>query len=108
MKIALDAMGGDNAPKSNILGVKKFLNSNPNVRVILVGDGVGKVLFILYFSFPLIMFVLDLIGNPNENINIIKQLIKKQIKENAALFWQGTQENLQAIKPSVKPLIVKL
>ena len=38
MKIALDAMGGDNAPKSNILGVKKFLNSNPNVRVILVGD----------------------------------------------------------------------
>ena len=38
MKIALDAMGGDNAPKSNILGVKKFLNSNSNVRVILVGD----------------------------------------------------------------------
>ena len=38
MKIALDAMGGDNAPKSNILGVKKFLKNNPDVSVILVGD----------------------------------------------------------------------
>jgi glycerol-3-phosphate acyltransferase PlsX len=37
MIIALDVMGGDNAPKSNILGVKRFLNSNPNVKVILVG-----------------------------------------------------------------------
>ena len=37
MIIALDVMGGDNAPKSNILGAKKFLNSNPNVKVILVG-----------------------------------------------------------------------
>ena len=40
MKIALDVMGGDNAPKSNILGVKKFLKNNPtlDIEIILVGD----------------------------------------------------------------------
>jgi len=40
MKIALDVMGGDNAPTSNILGVKRFLNNNPSldINIILVGD----------------------------------------------------------------------
>ena len=40
MKIALDVMGGDNAPSSNILGVKRFLNNNPpsDIKIILVGD----------------------------------------------------------------------
>ena len=38
MKIALDVMGGDNAPQSNILGAKTFLDSNKNTSLILVGD----------------------------------------------------------------------
>ena len=40
MKIALDVMGGDNAPTSNILGVKRFLNNKPppDIKIILVGD----------------------------------------------------------------------
>ena len=38
MKIALDVMGGDNAPQSNIIGAKKFLQSNKNTSLILVGD----------------------------------------------------------------------
>ena len=38
MKIALDVMGGDNAPQSNILGAKKFLESNKDVSLVLVGD----------------------------------------------------------------------
>ena len=38
MKIALDVMGGDNAPDSNILGAKKFLESDKNTSLILVGD----------------------------------------------------------------------
>ena len=38
MKIALDVMGGDNAPQSNILGVKRFLSSNQSTKLFLVGD----------------------------------------------------------------------
>ena len=40
MKIALDLMGGDNSPLSNILGSKLFLESTPNsdTNVIFVGD----------------------------------------------------------------------
>ena len=39
MKIALDAMGGDFAPRSPVKGTLKFLeNSSSNVEVILVGD----------------------------------------------------------------------
>ena len=38
MKIALDVMGGDNAPQSNILGVKRFLNTNQSTKLLLVGD----------------------------------------------------------------------
>ncbi len=39
MKIALDAMGGDFAPRSPVRGTLKFLeNSSSNVEVILVGD----------------------------------------------------------------------
>ena len=34
----IDAMGGDNAPQSNILGAKTFLDSNKNTSLILVGD----------------------------------------------------------------------
>ena len=39
MKIALDVMGGDNAPQSNILGAKHFIESidDPEVKVILCG-----------------------------------------------------------------------
>ena len=39
MRIALDIMGGDNAPHSNILGAKLFIDSTPNLdtKVILVG-----------------------------------------------------------------------
>ena len=38
MKIALDVMGGDNAPHSNILGAKQFIENNHNSTIILVGD----------------------------------------------------------------------
>ena len=39
MKIALDAMGGDFAPRSPVKGTIKFLEtSSSNVEVILVGD----------------------------------------------------------------------
>ena len=36
MKIALDVMGGDNAPTSNILGVKRFLNNNPSLDINII------------------------------------------------------------------------
>ena len=39
MKIALDAMGGDNAPLTNILGAKDALAEYPSVESLyLVGD----------------------------------------------------------------------
>ena len=38
MKIALDVMGGDNAPQSNILGAKYFIENNHNCTIILVGE----------------------------------------------------------------------
>lgn len=40
MKIALDVMGGDNAPLSNIEGAFAYLEdtANPNAEIILVGD----------------------------------------------------------------------
>jgi len=39
MKIALDVMGGDNAPQSNIIGAKLFIDSNndSDVKIIFVG-----------------------------------------------------------------------
>ena len=39
MRIALDIMGGDNAPSSNIIGAKSFIDSTPNsdTKIILVG-----------------------------------------------------------------------
>ena len=40
IKIALDMMGGDNAPSSNIVGAIDFLNSNDeeDVKLYLVGS----------------------------------------------------------------------
>ena len=39
MKIALDAMGGDNAPKEQVLGAMKAIEAFPDVeRDTLVGD----------------------------------------------------------------------
>ena len=39
IKIALDMMGGDNAPSSNIYGAIDFLNQVPNkVKIYMVGD----------------------------------------------------------------------
>ena len=40
MKIALDIMGGDNSPLSNIVGSKLFLDTNPNsdTKIIFVGN----------------------------------------------------------------------
>ena len=40
MNLALDAMGGDNAPSVNVLGAKAALNLYPKIkRIFLVGDG---------------------------------------------------------------------
>lgn len=40
MKLALDAMGGDNAPAVNILGAKAALQLHPQIqKIFLVGDG---------------------------------------------------------------------
>ena len=38
MKIALDAMGGDNAPKEQVLGAMKAIEAFPDVEIILVGN----------------------------------------------------------------------
>jgi len=38
MKIAIDAMGGDNAPKEIVLGAMKAINQFPDVQITLVGD----------------------------------------------------------------------
>lgn len=38
MKIALDAMGGDNAPKEQVLGAMKAIVAFPDVEMILVGN----------------------------------------------------------------------
>jgi glycerol-3-phosphate acyltransferase PlsX len=38
MKIAIDAMGGDNAPKEIVLGAVKAIEAFPDVQIILVGD----------------------------------------------------------------------
>lgn len=38
MKIALDAMGGDNAPKEQVLGAMKAIQAFPDVEMILVGN----------------------------------------------------------------------
>jgi phosphate acyltransferase len=38
MKIAIDAMGGDHAPKEIVLGALKAIDTYPNVEITLVGD----------------------------------------------------------------------
>ena len=38
MKIALDIMGGDNAPYSNILGAKLFFDSTPSSNTKVIFD----------------------------------------------------------------------
>lgn len=38
MRIALDAMGGDNAPRSTVLGALSAIKENPAVTIVLVGD----------------------------------------------------------------------
>ncbi|WP_024982984.1 phosphate acyltransferase PlsX [Brevibacillus borstelensis] len=38
MRIALDAMGGDNAPRSAVLGAWEAVKENPALTVVLVGD----------------------------------------------------------------------
>lgn len=38
MKIAIDAMGGDNAPKEIVLGAVKAIETFPDIQIILVGD----------------------------------------------------------------------
>ena len=38
MVIAVDAMGGDNAPGEVVKGAVKAVNETPNLEVILVGD----------------------------------------------------------------------
>ena len=38
IQIALDIMGGDNAPHSNIDGAVKFLDSNKDAKLYFVGD----------------------------------------------------------------------
>lgn len=38
MKLAIDAMGGDNAPKEIVLGAMKAISHFPNLHITLVGD----------------------------------------------------------------------
>ena len=38
MKIAIDAMGGDHAPKEIVLGALKAIDTYPDVEITLVGD----------------------------------------------------------------------
>ncbi|MFS0552991.1 phosphate acyltransferase PlsX [Brevibacillus sp. 179-C9.3 HS] len=38
MRIAVDAMGGDHAPKSAVLGALAAVKENPSITVVLVGD----------------------------------------------------------------------
>jgi phosphate acyltransferase len=38
MKLAIDAMGGDNAPKEIVLGAMKAISHFPNIHITLVGD----------------------------------------------------------------------
>lgn len=38
MKIAIDAMGGDHAPKEIVLGAMKAIKSFPDLKIVLVGD----------------------------------------------------------------------
>ncbi|WP_462409239.1 phosphate acyltransferase PlsX [Neobacillus sp. Marseille-QA0830] len=38
MKLAIDAMGGDNAPKEIVLGAMKAVNEFPDLHITLVGD----------------------------------------------------------------------
>ncbi|WP_251549117.1 phosphate acyltransferase PlsX [Neobacillus muris] len=38
MKLAIDAMGGDNAPKEVVLGAMKAINEFPELQITLVGD----------------------------------------------------------------------
>ena len=38
MRIALDAMGGDNGPSPNVQGAIAALQELPDIEVVLVGD----------------------------------------------------------------------
>ena len=38
MRIALDAMGGDNAPRSTVLGALQAVRENSSLEIVLVGD----------------------------------------------------------------------
>lgn len=38
MKIAIDAMGGDHAPKEIVIGAMKAVATFPDIHITLVGD----------------------------------------------------------------------
>ena len=38
MRIALDAMGGDNAPRTTVLGALSAVQEDPSIKIVLVGD----------------------------------------------------------------------
>ena len=38
MKIAIDAMGGDNAPKEIVIGAQKAVEAFSDLEILLVGD----------------------------------------------------------------------
>ena len=44
IKVAVDAMGGDNAPVEPIKAAVEAVNENPDIRVVLVGKEEGYVL----------------------------------------------------------------
>ncbi|WP_062197820.1 phosphate acyltransferase PlsX [Massilibacterium senegalense] len=91
MKLAVDAMGGDNAPEAPIAGVMKALDAFPNLEVILVGDEKKMAPYLTQRERLTILHTEEKIEGTDEPVRAVRRkkqaslvLAAKEVKENRA------------------------
>lgn len=91
MKLAVDAMGGDNAPEAPIAGVMKALDAFPDLEVILVGDEKQMAPYLTQRERLTILHTEEKIEGTDEPVRAVRRkkqaslvLAAKEVKENRA------------------------
>lgn len=91
MKLAVDAMGGDNAPEAPIVGVMKALDAFPDLEVILVGDEKQMAPYLTQRERLTILHTEEKIEGTDEPVRAVRRkkqaslvLAAKEVKENRA------------------------
>ncbi|HSH24152.1 MAG TPA: phosphate acyltransferase PlsX [Massilibacterium sp.] len=91
MKLAVDAMGGDHAPKAVIEGVIEALDAYPDLEVILVGDEKEMAPYLIKKERMTVLHTEEKIENNDEPVRAVRRkkqaslvLAAKEVKENRA------------------------